>query len=754
MENFTEKPQKYDERNLNTPSARRANRLSDHFSDKPSSFPRRGFNNQNGMTSVSTSSTPLVGLSPLRRSQTSFAKSHQKFMQARVDRDKLHSPPTNHVQLAARRHDRDDDSSDGEELDMLVNSTMDAIDESFDNDAFSKPYLQQQRHITVPKSASSRQSVNINITPIQHSIKRNSLTSDMHEDTTFSFTNDSQMGGTLYGKDPSIPFSAMGKSSNLWDDLESVKERLRRMKISQGISLQKREGSTLSSSLNSTNPEMHHPQPQASTVGSNNYNSLYPNSRSNHKPANVSNSSSQTKKQPTWMLRPAERHLREVLESLKRIRITVSNSSNDANNKVNDIRSAADSESRMSSSGPALLMCMLEHSAADLLAIYHTISPVEELVMGTMDDTSQQLESTDKAALSLAGFILQFLDSHKLSSLHEQQRMPQSNLNNPNEHLAQNDDSQMLNQFHSQGHQQEQQLQNQSGLGQHEKALSPQLANLNSFSSFGITAAQLPVASSSSRSSVNSNISNSLSSVSESHNQASMSTNSTLHSSSTNMAFHSHFSNQSPKAAILQTPKTRSRLSGNGTGHLSRSSSNGKSHGYGFRKPSPSYHASLVDTPSRHHRSSSVLENDNFSGGFVVDESDETNELDPTFSPGSSSNYANVNNGANSNILQDHGMNNINNSQQYSRQPYIFHKKTTSSASSTPLQGAINPGESYTFFTRLNNGSQKDRIDRTDMNEKGDDQMAERIDRQDRRRTSQSPLMPDSRQSSKYGKNI
>lgn len=138
---------------------------------------------------------------------------------------------------------------------------------------------------------------------------------------------------------------------------------------------------------------------------------------------------------------PAERHLTEVLECAKRsARNTNTNSNGLPNSSTihthitnsNEIIGNISNSETESTSTNALMTYMLERAASDVLALYNTIN---------RDDTLQ-LDSLDKAALSLAGFMLQYLDvlgaspaQQQYSQLQQPQEL-QHSTNSPSPVLA------------------------------------------------------------------------------------------------------------------------------------------------------------------------------------------------------------------------------------------------------------------------------------------------------------------------------
>lgn len=553
------------------PLSRRSHRYSDNINERARSASRRAINIPGTNATSTAPSTPLMSPANnptfIRRTPSSFSKSHQRFLQARLDRDKLHSPPKNQFQFQPQQQyhnqytnnvkdDTDFDDADDEDLDLLVNSSMDVITESFDNPNYSSTH---SRQINIPKSLSYQHNMSANLVQPQSPRKRNSMTVDAPLRSTSVSANN--------------PSSTVNKSGSLWDDLESVKERLRRMKMSQGIDTHEKGGDIKGSQQHFN----YYNQNNQETLN-NNYNSIYQTPRASYKSPTIPSAS--IAKSSVYSSRPAERHLCEVLDSLKRIRNTISNSNLSDSNPDGNGSFEYDTLTP-SSSVFSLLVCMMEHAASDLLAVYPTISSPQE--MAIMDDISQ-LEAVDKAALSLAGFILQFLDAHKLSCLKDASNSTSTNGSSSRLGGSTITKSAMENMPF------EGALSRGRDRSQSQRPLSvgvpsPRLANINTFAGFGII--NPPVASSSSMSSMTTNNSNSSSSVSEAYNQASVSTNSTAMSSTNTM-----LNNPSPKTTHHHIVKNRGRMSSLG-GQSSNLNGTTNMSGLGFHKKSVSYNNQL-----------------------------------------------------------------------------------------------------------------------------------------------------------------
>lgn len=278
------------------------------------------------------------------------------------------------------------------------------------------------------------------------------------------------------------------RSGSLWEDLESVKEKLRKVKLSQGIETpaKNNEPSNLDNFSDSqfSRKTTFNSTEASYTQNDHNISQIQRTpkvSLSSVKSPVLSEAALSSYSTPTFeMFRhgaknasprqqtSAERHLSEVLECAKRSRVVTTNpilptsisgsvradheQSNFSSSTINDTSAnisegiaestpshatqtantatktvsantmdtlgstistvhsdSFDTTPSNSNGNPntndAFLTYMLERSASDLLRVYNTL---------TGDDVVQ-LEALDKSALSLAGFMLQFLDTYGLN---------------------------------------------------------------------------------------------------------------------------------------------------------------------------------------------------------------------------------------------------------------------------------------------------------------------------------------------------
>lgn len=511
-------------------------------SDRLHSMHHRGNSLSNSRATTllpATSSTPQGRTS--RRSSISFGKPRQNFLRPNSDCDTIYTPS----RFSSQRDDHDTDV-DEQDLQLLANLSMGSAHDSSQNSSFSAAAPPPRRSF-IPKSLSSQYGLTTASVSAQSPYKRYSLGMDTPLSSASVTANDSRASYAMSSGGVSGTRHFRTRSNSVWDDLESVKDRLRRMKVSQGIYPQDRETpAPASGRANNDYPVRQHQHQQSQPINAN-FASHYTNdysdpSRGEHRPSTFAPYSSQVKKNAVRSVRPAERHLCEVLESLKRIRSILPD--NSTQQYVDGaVKKNANSNNNFvgpSSPGFPLLLCMMEHSAADLLAIYPTI----ETSTGSIGE-GFQLEALDKAALSLAGYILQFLETFQLSSLTDDSILAET------EQVM--DDSFQQDTLRSNQLQPRNQEQDQYNNQYDHTGVSPHLETINSFSSFGIT--NPPVAASSSVSSINTSTSNSSSLVSECHNQTLASANSAS-ISSTNTTFN----NLSPSTSHQVISKTRNRL--------------------------------------------------------------------------------------------------------------------------------------------------------------------------------------------------